>query len=68
MIVWLLLRDLGQAAEEPLRSVLSYVALETHLSQLMRGVLEVKGLVMFASAIAFCLLLTHRKIEGERWA
>jgi len=68
MIVWLVLQIVGQSAEEPYRSVLAYISFQTHLSQMMKGVVELKSLVMFASGIAFCLFLTHRKIESERWA
>jgi len=65
---WLLLRGVAQSSEDPLRSIVGYVSLDTHLQSMMKGVVELKGLVMFASGIAFCLLLTHRKIESERWA
>jgi uncharacterized membrane protein len=68
MLVWLLLRGVAQSSEDPLRSIVTYVSLDTHLQSMMKGVVELKGLVMFTSGIAFCLLLTHRKIESERWA
>jgi len=68
MLVWLLLRGAAQSSEDPLRSIVSYLSLDTHLQGMMKGVLELKGLVMFVSSITFCLLLTHRKIESERWA
>jgi ABC-2 type transport system permease protein len=68
MLVWLLLRGVAQSSEDPLRSIVTYVSLDSHLQSMMKGVLELKGLVMFASGITFCLLLTHRKIESERWA
>lgn len=69
MLVWLLLRGAGQATDDQvLRSIVGHVSLDTHLQSMMRGVVEVKGLVMFASGILLCLLLTHRKIESERWA
>jgi len=68
MLVWLLLRGAAQTAEDPLRSIVGHVSLDGHLQSMMRGVVELKGLVLFASAIAFLLFLTHRKIESERWA
>jgi len=68
MLVWLLLRGAAQSSEDPLRSIVGYVSLDGHLQSMMRGVLELKGLVLFASSIAFLLFLTHRKIESERWA
>lgn len=68
MLVWLLLRGAAQSSEDPLRSIVGYVSLDGHLQSMMRGVLELKALVMFVSSIAFLLFLTHRKIESERWA
>jgi ABC-2 type transport system permease protein len=68
MLVWFLLRGAAQSAEDPLRSIIGYIALDGHLQSMMRGVLELKGLVMFGTSIAFLLFLTHRKIESERWA
>jgi len=68
MLVWLLVRGVAQMAEEPLRSIVGQVSLDGHLQSMMRGVVELKGLVLFISSIAFLLFLTHRKIESERWA
>jgi ABC-2 type transport system permease protein len=69
MLVWLLFRAMGQAFDDQsVRSVINYVSLDTHLQSMMKGVLELKGLVLFASAISLCLLITHRKLESERWA
>jgi ABC-2 type transport system permease protein len=68
MLAWLFLRAVGQNVDEPFRTILGQVSLDTHVGSLMRGLVEVKGLVMFASGIAVCLFLTHRKVEAERWA
>lgn len=68
MLAWLFLRAAGQAADEPVRSIVTQASLDTHLASFMKGVVEVKGLVLFVSGIALCLFITHRKVEAERWA
>jgi ABC-2 type transport system permease protein len=68
MLCWLLLRGLVQSSDEPLRSIVTQLSLDAHLQGMLRGLVELKGLVFFLSAIAFCLMATHRKVESERWA
>lgn len=68
LLPWMLLEGVAQSAEEPWRSVVSYLSFNVQLRQLMRGVLELKPLVFLGSVIAFFLLLTHRAIEARRWA
>ena len=68
LLPWMLLEGVAQSAEEPLRSVVSYVSFNVQLREMMRGVLEVKPLVFLGSVIVFFLLLTHRAIEARRWA
>jgi ABC-2 type transport system permease protein len=68
MLCWLLLRNLVQPSDEPWRGIVTQLSLDAHLQGMLRGLVEVKALVFFASAIAFCLLATHRKVESERWA
>lgn len=66
-LAWLLLRGLGQTAEEPFRSVLNYISFDTQLSGLMKGVLDLKALVFCFSVIFFFVFLTHRTVEAQRW-
>jgi len=68
MLLWFLIGWAAESAGPPWRSIIQEIALSGHLEAMMRGVLELKGLVMFGSGIAFCLLLTVLKIESERWA
>jgi ABC-2 type transport system permease protein len=68
LLPWMLLRGLSQGVEEPLRSVLGYLAFDAQLQNLLQGVLDVKALVFFLSVILFSLLLTHRTVEAQRWA
>lgn len=68
LLPWMLLSGVAQAAEEPLRSVLSYLSFDTQLQNMLKGVMDVQSLVFFASVIVFSLLLTHRTVEAQRWA
>jgi ABC-2 type transport system permease protein len=68
MLPWMLLRGLAQGVEEPMRSFINYLAFDAQLSNLLKGVLDLKALVFFLSVILFSLLLTHRTVEAQRWA
>lgn len=68
LLPWMLLRGLAQGAEEPMRSFINYLAFDAQLSNLLKGVLDLKALVFFFSVILFSLLLTHRTVEAQRWA
>lgn len=66
-LVWMLVRSVAPSADEPFRSILSYLAFDSQLANLLKGVLDLKPIVFFGSVIALCLLLTHRSIEAQRW-
>ena len=68
LLPWMLLRGLAQGTEEPMRSFINYLAFDSQLSNLLKGVLDLKALVFFLSVILFSLLLTHRTVEAQRWA
>jgi ABC-2 type transport system permease protein len=68
LLPWMMLRGLAQATEEPVRSFINYMSFDAQLQGLLRGVLDVKTLVFFASVIFFSLLLSHRSVEAQRWA
>ena len=55
------------STSEPLRSVLNYLAFDSQMQNLLKGVLDLKPIVFFSSVIALFLLLTHRSIEAQRW-
>jgi ABC-2 type transport system permease protein len=59
--------SLLSTVSEPWRGLFHYLSFSTHLQELMKGVLDVKALVFFASVIFFSLLLTHRTVEAQRW-
>lgn len=66
-LVWMLIRNIAPQAEEPYRSVLNYVAFDSQLQNLLKGVMDLKPIIFFTSLITLCLLLTHRSVEAQRW-
>jgi len=68
LIAWMLLKNVATGAEEPVRSIVSYLSFDTQLQPMLRGVLDLKAIVFFVSVIAFSLFLTHRAVEAQRWA
>jgi ABC-2 type transport system permease protein len=68
LLPWMLLRGLAQSAEEPLRSIASHLSFDSQLQNLLRGVLDLKAVVFFASVIVLSIFLTHRRVEAHRWA
>jgi ABC-2 type transport system permease protein len=67
LLPWWLLRSLARSADEPLKSIINYLSFDSQLQGLLKGVLDLKALVFFASVILFSLLLTHRTVEAQRW-
>jgi ABC-2 type transport system permease protein len=59
--------SIAPRADEPIRSILNYLAFDSQLQNLIKGVLDLKPIVFFTSVIAFFVLLTHRSIEAQRW-
>lgn len=64
---WMLVKSVAPSADEPMRSILGYLAFDAQLQNLLKGVLDLKPLVFFSSIIVLFLLLTHRSIEAQRW-
>jgi ABC-2 type transport system permease protein len=68
LLPWTMLRGLAQTFEEPVRSFIEHLSFDAQLQGLLRGVVELEALVFFGSVIFFCLLLSHRAVEAQRWA
>ncbi len=64
---WMLVKSLAPNADEPLRSILSYLSFDSQLQSLLKGVLDLRPLVFFSSIIVLFLMLTHRSVEAQRW-
>ena len=58
---------IGQFVGPTAQQVLAYVSITQHLDDFVRGVLDTKHLVYYASFIGFGLFLTTRSVDSERW-
>src|SRR5581483_5407055 len=70
LVIMLLLFVVGWAADtagETLGAVLRYTSVIEHSSEMIRGVIDTKSLVYFASMIAGWMFLTERSVESIRW-
>jgi ABC-2 type transport system permease protein len=47
--------------------VLLYLSPMDHFENLVKGLVDTKDLVYFASGIAFSLFITHRVVDSQRW-
>ncbi len=54
-------------AGETVGAILRYVSLTEHFAQMVKGVIDSKDLVYFATVIVLALFLTHRSVESIRW-
>jgi ABC-2 type transport system permease protein len=48
-------------------NTISYLSFIEHYDRLVRGLVDTKDLVYYASGILFMLFLTHRVVESQRW-
>jgi ABC-2 type transport system permease protein len=70
LVVLLLLYVIAWPAETAgptLGAVLRYVSLTEHFGETVKGIIDTKTLVYFASVIALALFLTQRSVESLRW-
>jgi len=51
----------------PVSKVVAYLGVTTHLEDLVKGVVDLKDLVFYLSAITFGLFLAHQSVESQRW-
>jgi gliding motility-associated transport system permease protein len=54
-------------AGETIGALLRYLSLTEHFAQLVKGIVESKDLIYFATVIGLALFLTHRSVESIRW-
>lgn len=70
LVALLLLYVISWPAEtsgETLGAILRYLSLTDHFGEMVKGVIDTKDLVYFASVTALALFLTHRSVESLRW-
>lgn len=66
LILWVL-DALSSVFGSSASSVLSYLALSKHITDMPKGVIDTKDVIYFLSVIAACLFLTTRSLETRRW-
>jgi len=54
-------------AGETIGAILRYISLTEHFGQMVKGVVDSKDIVYFATVILLALFLTHRSVESIRW-
>ncbi len=70
LVVMLLLYIIGwpaQSAGEVLGPILIYLSITDHFAELVKGIVDTRALVYFASLIGLSLFLTMRSVESLRW-
>jgi ABC-2 type transport system permease protein len=70
LVATLLLYIIGWPAEtagDILGPLLRYLSVTEHFAEMVRGVINTRSLVYFASLIALALFLTQRSVESLRW-
>jgi ABC-2 type transport system permease protein len=51
-----------------LGSIFQYLSLQSHVDDLMKGVIDSKDIIYYLSIIAGCLFISTRLIEARRWS
>jgi gliding motility-associated transport system permease protein len=70
LVATLLLYVIGWPAEtagDVLGPLLRYLSVTEHFSEMVRGIIDTRALIYFASLITLALFLTQRSVESLRW-
>lgn len=67
IIVWLLGAFGSVIGDTPLGNTISYLSFIEHYDRLVRGLVEAKDLMYYASGVVLMLFLAHRVVESQRW-
>jgi len=57
----------AEGAGETVGAVLTYLSVTEHFTTLVRGIIDSKDLIYFASLTGIFLFLNHRAVEAARW-
>ncbi len=58
---------LGETVQGTLGSIVKYVSITDHFQELLKGIIDTKDLVYFATVLVVSLFLTLRSVESVRW-
>ena len=67
LLLWLLAGVGTLLGDTATGEVISYLSFMDHYDHLVRGLIDTRDLVYFASALALMLFLTHRVVDSTRW-
>jgi ABC-2 type transport system permease protein len=67
LVIWLFDWAGQLLGDSPFGKLISYLSPIGHFDNLVKGVVDSKDLVYFATAIILSLFLTHRVLESQRW-
>jgi len=56
-----------QPTAGPVMRAVGYLGITNHMTDMMKGVIELKDLVFYLSFISFGLFLAHQSVESQRW-
>jgi ABC-2 type transport system permease protein len=57
----------GESVSGPWASIIKYLSITDHFTEISKGVVDTKDLVYFATLLAVSLFLTYRSVESVRW-
>ena len=66
LIFWVL-GWLDQPMADTVTKIVAYLGVTNHIDQMMKGVVDLKDLVFYASFTAFGLFLAHQSVLSQRW-
>ena len=58
---------LGETVQGPLGALVKYVSITDHFQELLKGLIDTKDLIYFATVLVVSLFLTQRSVESVRW-
>jgi ABC-2 type transport system permease protein len=58
---------LGETVQGPWGALVKYVSITDHFQELLKGLVDTKDLVYFATLLIVSLFLTQRSVESVRW-
>ncbi len=58
---------LGETVQGPWGSIVKYISITDHFQELLKGLIDTKDLVYFATVLVVSLFLTQRSVESVRW-
>lgn len=57
----------GESVSGPWASIIKYLSITDHFTEISKGVVDTKDLVYFATLLVVSLFLTYRSVESVRW-